>query len=106
MTVRADWRPEISCSIWRNTFVTSERSMASPSIIGPASSSRCSVPRSSGKTTTLRLIGGFELPTAGRIELRGRDVTLDPPAKRPVNMVFQNYALFPHLDVGTTSRSG
>src|SRR5580765_3607284 len=43
--------------------------------------------------------GGFELPTSGRIELRGRDVTSDPPDKRPVNMVFQNYALFPHLDV-------
>jgi spermidine/putrescine transport system ATP-binding protein len=57
-------------------------------------------PSGCGKTTTLRMIGGFELPTAGRIELRGRDVTLDPPDKRPVNMVFQNYALFPHLDVG------
>jgi spermidine/putrescine transport system ATP-binding protein len=57
-------------------------------------------PSGCGKTTTLRMIGGFELPTAGRIELRGRDVTNDPPDKRPVNMVFQNYALFPHLDVG------
>jgi spermidine/putrescine transport system ATP-binding protein len=56
-------------------------------------------PSGCGKTTTLRMIGGFELPTAGRIELRGRDVTSDPPDKRPVNMVFQNYALFPHLDV-------
>ena len=56
-------------------------------------------PSGCGKTTTLRMIGGFELPTAGRIELRGRDVTRDPPDKRPVNMVFQNYALFPHLDV-------
>jgi spermidine/putrescine transport system ATP-binding protein len=56
-------------------------------------------PSGCGKTTTLRMIGGFELPTAGRIELRGRDVTNDPPDKRPVNMVFQNYALFPHLDV-------
>jgi spermidine/putrescine transport system ATP-binding protein len=56
-------------------------------------------PSGCGKTTTLRMIGGFELPTAGRIELRGRDVTTDPPDKRPVNMVFQNYALFPHLDV-------
>jgi spermidine/putrescine transport system ATP-binding protein len=56
-------------------------------------------PSGCGKTTTLRMIGGFELPTAGRIELRGRDVTWDPPDKRPVNMVFQNYALFPHLDV-------
>ena len=57
-------------------------------------------PSGCGKTTTLRMIGGFELPTAGRIELRGRDVTTDPPDKSPVNMVFQNYALFPHLDVG------
>ena len=56
-------------------------------------------PSGCGKTTTLRMIGGFELPTAGRIELRGRDATMDPPDKRPVNMVFQNYALFPHLDV-------
>ena len=57
-------------------------------------------PSGCGKTTTLRMIGGFEVPSAGRIELRGRDVTYDPPDKRPVNMVFQNYALFPHLDVG------
>src|SRR6202008_1283648 len=56
-------------------------------------------PSGCGKATTLRMIGGFELPTAGRIELRGHDVTNDPPDKRPVNMVFQNYALFPHLDV-------
>jgi spermidine/putrescine transport system ATP-binding protein len=56
-------------------------------------------PSGCGKTTTLRMIGGFELPTAGRIELRGRDITMDPPDKRPVNMVFQNYALFPHLNV-------
>jgi spermidine/putrescine transport system ATP-binding protein len=45
------------------------------------------------------MIGGFDLPTAGRIELRGHDVTQAPPDKRPVNMVFQSYALFPHLDV-------
>ena len=57
-------------------------------------------PSGCGKTTTLRMIGGFELPTTGRVELRGRDVTADPPDRRPVNMVFQNYALFPHLDVG------
>ena len=57
-------------------------------------------PSGCGKTTTLRMIGGFELPTGGTILLRGRDVTADPPDKRPVNMVFQNYALFPHLDVG------
>jgi spermidine/putrescine transport system ATP-binding protein len=57
-------------------------------------------PSGCGKTTTLRMIGGFELPTGGTILLRGRDVTNDPPDKRPVNMVFQNYALFPHLNVG------
>jgi spermidine/putrescine transport system ATP-binding protein len=56
-------------------------------------------PSGCGKTTTLRMIGGFEQPSRGRIELRGRDVTADPPDKRPVNMVFQNYALFPHLNV-------
>ncbi len=56
-------------------------------------------PSGCGKTTTLRMIGGFELPTSGRIELRGKDVTNQPPDKRNVNMVFQNYALFPHLDV-------
>jgi spermidine/putrescine transport system ATP-binding protein len=56
-------------------------------------------PSGCGKTTTLRMLGGFDLPTSGRIELRGRDVTRDPPDKRPVNMVFQSYALFPHLDV-------
>jgi spermidine/putrescine transport system ATP-binding protein len=46
------------------------------------------------------MIGGFEQPTSGLVELRGHDVTTDPPDKRPINMVFQNYALFPHLDVG------
>ena len=56
-------------------------------------------PSGCGKTTTLRMIGGFELPTSGRVELRGRDVTNDPPERRPVNMVFQSYALFPHLSV-------
>jgi spermidine/putrescine transport system ATP-binding protein len=57
-------------------------------------------PSGCGKTTTLRMIGGFELPSSGRILLRDRDVTRDPPDKRAVNMVFQHYALFPHLTVG------
>ena len=63
-------------------------------------------PSGCGKTTTLRMIGGFELPSAGRILLRDRDITMDPPDKRPVNMVFQNYALFPHLDVGSNVAFG
>ncbi len=52
-----------------------------------------------GKTTTLRMIAGFEKPDAGRILLDGRDLSQDPPHVRPVNTVFQNYALFPFLDV-------
>ena len=56
-------------------------------------------PSGSGKTTMLRLIAGFELPSAGSIELAGRDVSNDPPFDRDVNTVFQDYALFPHMDV-------
>ncbi|WP_329174159.1 ABC transporter ATP-binding protein [Streptomyces sp. NBC_01477] len=52
-----------------------------------------------GKTTTLRMIAGLEDPTAGSVALGGQDVTALPPYKRPVNTVFQNYALFPHLDI-------
>ncbi|GHF73835.1 polyamine-transporting ATPase [Streptomyces mashuensis] len=52
-----------------------------------------------GKTTTLRMIAGLEEPTSGTVELAGRDVTALPAYKRPVNTVFQSYALFPHLDV-------
>jgi ABC-type Fe3+/spermidine/putrescine transport system ATPase subunit len=53
----------------------------------------------SGKTTTLRLIAGFELPTAGAILIDGVDAAHQPPFKRPVNTVFQQYALFPHMSV-------
>ena len=56
-------------------------------------------PSGCGKTTTLRMIAGFELPTGGEILLNGQDISLLPPYKRPVNTVFQHYALFPHLDV-------
>ncbi|MBJ7340252.1 ABC transporter ATP-binding protein [Mycolicibacterium sp.] len=52
-----------------------------------------------GKTTTLRMIAGFEKPDSGRIELDGRDVVNDPPHRRPVNTVFQTYALFPFMSV-------
>jgi putrescine transport system ATP-binding protein len=56
-------------------------------------------PSGCGKTTLLRLIAGFEQPDAGRIVLDGVDLAAVPPYRRPVNMMFQNYALFPHLDV-------
>jgi len=56
-------------------------------------------PSGCGKTTTLRMIGGFEATTSGSISLGGTDVTDLPPFKRNVNTVFQNYALFPHLNV-------
>ncbi len=57
-------------------------------------------PSGSGKTTLLRLLAGFETPDAGRIVVDGDDVTAVPPARRRFGMVFQHYALFPHLDVG------
>ena len=57
-------------------------------------------PSGCGKTTTLRMIAGFETPSEGRILLEGIDVSNVPPYKRNVNLVFQNYALFPHMSVG------
>ncbi len=56
-------------------------------------------PSGCGKTTLLRLLAGFETPTEGRILLDGEDISAMPPHRRPVNMMFQNYALFPHLTV-------
>jgi spermidine/putrescine transport system ATP-binding protein len=72
---------DVSLSIRRGEFF---------SLLGP---SGC------GKTTLLRMIGGFELPTVGDIRVEDVDVTELPPHRRPVNMVFQHYALFPHLTV-------
>lgn len=57
-------------------------------------------PSGCGKSTLLRMIGGFEAPTEGIVRLAGRDVTWEPPYRREVNMVFQDYALFPHMTVG------
>jgi putative spermidine/putrescine transport system ATP-binding protein len=56
-------------------------------------------PSGSGKTTCLRMIGGFTLPTAGRVLIGGADVSMLPPYARPVNTVFQDYALFPHMSI-------
>ena len=59
----------------------------------------CSAPPAAAKPPCLRLIGGFENPDSGEIRLDHRDLTALPPNKRPVNMVFQSYAVFPHLNV-------
>ncbi|MGD2215573.1 MAG: ABC transporter ATP-binding protein [Gemmatimonadales bacterium] len=63
-------------------------------------------PSGCGKTTTLRMIAGFEMPDSGRIVLDGRDVTRLPPQKRGFGMVFQHYALFPHMSVGANVAFG
>ena len=73
---------DVSLSVPGNAFFT---------LLGP---SGC------GKTTLLRIIAGFEHADSGRVLLGGRDVAGDPPNKRPVNTVFQSYALFPHMSVG------
>jgi putrescine transport system ATP-binding protein len=63
-------------------------------------------PSGCGKTTLLRLIAGFEIPDNGRIVIGGTDVTDLPPYARPVNMMFQSYALFPHMDVAANIAFG
>lgn len=73
--------PKLNLSIQQGEFIT---------LLGP---SGC------GKTTLLRMIAGFETPTAGEVLLEGENITSLPPFKRNVNTVFQNYALFPHLNV-------
>src|SRR5713226_6460413 len=71
----------LSVDIYRNEFFA---------LLGP---SGC------GKTTLLRVLAGFEMPDEGRVWLDGRDIVAVPPHRRPVNMMFQSYALFPHLSV-------
>jgi putative spermidine/putrescine transport system ATP-binding protein len=63
-------------------------------------------PSGSGKTTVLRMIAGFEQPSAGTVHLNGADVTALPPAKRDANTVFQDYALFPHMTVAQNVEYG
>ena len=56
-------------------------------------------PSGCGKTTTLRMIAGFDIPTSGEILLNGKSITSLPPYERPINTVFQRYALFPHMNI-------
>ena len=63
-------------------------------------------PSGCGKTTLLRLLAGFEYPTSGNLLLDGSDITALSPDKRPTNMVFQNYAIFPHINVEKNIRFG
>ncbi len=72
---------DLSLTVKENSFVT---------LLGP---SGC------GKTTTLRIIGGFESPDTGKVIFDGQDITSLPPNKRPLNTVFQKYALFTHMSI-------
>ena len=63
-------------------------------------------PSGCGKTTLLRMLAGFEVPSGGSIHIDGQDVTLIAPNHRPVNMVFQSYAIFPHLNVASNIAFG
>ncbi len=63
-------------------------------------------PSGCGKTTTLRMIAGLEVPTQGSLQIYGEEMGVRPPNKRPVNTVFQSYALFPHMDVATNVAFG
>ena len=63
-------------------------------------------PSGCGKTTLLRMISGLETPTSGQIVIGGEDMALTPPNKRPTNMVFQSYAVFPHMTVADNVADG
>ncbi|MDP9384416.1 MAG: ABC transporter ATP-binding protein, partial [Actinomycetota bacterium] len=67
--------------------------------VGPGELLAVVGPSGSGKSTLLRVIAGLEAPDAGRVSVGGRDVTGEPPERRGVAMVFQSFALFPHMDV-------
>jgi ABC-type Fe3+/spermidine/putrescine transport system ATPase subunit len=95
MTADAEIRLEALCKHYGATVAVHEVSLSIEkgelvALLGP---SGC------GKTTTLRMIAGFVEPTSGRIHVQGRDITRLPPYRRDTGMVFQNYALFPHLTV-------
>jgi len=97
--VSAEAGPAIRLSGLRKTFGTVEAVAGIDLDIADGEFFSMLGPSGSGKTTVLRVIAGFELPTAGTVTLSGRDVTRLAPFDRDVNTVFQDYALFPHMNV-------
>lgn len=95
--------PAVSLERVSRTFVSGEREVRAVDDVSldikPGEFFTLLGPSGSGKTTCLRMIGGFTLPTAGTIRIQGQDVTGQPPHARPVNTVFQDYALFPHMSI-------
>ena len=95
-------RPTCRCCASRGSArssAISARSTGCRSTSGPASFSRCSARAAAARPRCLRMLAGFETPDEGRILLDGKDIAQVLPHQRPVNMMFQNYALFPHLSV-------
>ena len=99
MTTRPVTTPAIKLTGLRKSFGTVEAVAGIDLEIADGEFFSMLGPSGSGKTTVLRLIAGFELPTAGTVELSGEDVTGLAPFDRDVNTVFQDYALFPHMSV-------
>jgi putative spermidine/putrescine transport system ATP-binding protein len=102
MTGSSDERRSGALSLERVTKTYSDvRAVDDVSLdVGPGEFVTLLGPSGSGKTTTLRMIAGFVRPDSGRVVLDGRELTSVPPYKRDVGMVFQNYALFPHMTAG------
>ncbi len=92
-------RPLSASRVSPRTSAGSRPSTMCPSISGRARCSRFSAGPAAARPPLLRMLAGFEEPTAGRILLEGEDITRVPPYERPVNMMFQSYALFPHMTV-------
>ena len=85
---------DVTCAFGENVAVRDlDLALADGEFFSLIGSSGC------GKSTTLRMIAGLQEPTDGHVVVGGKDVTGVPPHRRPVNTVFQDYALFPHLDV-------
>ena len=96
--MRAPSRSSASTRSPRNS-ASSPPSMASVSTSSRANCLHCWAAQAAARPRLLRMLAGFEIPTAGRILIDGQDMSAVPPYERPVNMMFQSYALFPHMTV-------